>query len=118
MGTEKVGDFEYIVDLNGSPERLAELNDLPIRVVDGAPVFIHDVAYAHFGAPPQTNMVRVDGSNAVLMTILKSGSASTLDVINGVKALLPKIAGVAAHEPAARHRQRPVVIRLRRPSIR
>ena len=77
--------------MNGSPERLAELNDLPIRVVNGATVFVHDVAYAHFGAPPQTNMVRVDGSNAALMTILKNGSVSTLDVINGVKALLPKI---------------------------
>ena len=91
VGTEKVGDFEYVVNLNGSPERLDNLNNLPIRVVNGATVFVHDVAYAHFGAPPQINMVRVDGANAVLMTILKNGSASTLDVINGVKALLPKI---------------------------
>src|SRR5271169_1357008 len=91
VGTEKVGDFEYVVALNGSPTRLADLNDMPIRVVNGATVFVHDVAYAHFGAPPQINMVRVDGKNAVLMTILKSGSASTLDVINGVKKLLPKI---------------------------
>ena len=60
-------------------------------VVNGATVFVRDVAYAHFGAPPQTNMVRVDGANAALMTILKNGSASTLDVINGVKALLPKL---------------------------
>ena len=91
VGTEKVGDFEYVVALNGSPTRLDELNDLPIRVVNGATVFVHDVAYAHSGAPPQINMVRVDGKNAVLMTILKTGSASTLDVINGVKALLPKL---------------------------
>ena len=91
VGTEKIGDFEYVVSLNGSPTRLDELNDLPIRVVNGATVFVRDVAYAHFGAPPQINMVRVDGSNAVLMTILKTGSASTLDVINGVKALLPKL---------------------------
>ena len=91
VGTEKVGQFEYVVNLNGSPERIDELNDLPIRVVDGATVFVHDVAYAHFGAPPQINMVRVDGANAALMTILKNGSVSTLDVINGVKALLPKI---------------------------
>ncbi|RBP04156.1 multidrug efflux pump subunit AcrB [Roseiarcus fermentans] len=91
VGSEKIGDFEYIVSLNGSPTRLDELNDLPIRVVNGATVFVRDVAYAHFGAPPQINMVRVDGSNAVLMTILKTGSASTLDVINGVKALLPKL---------------------------
>ena len=91
VGTEKVGDFEYVVNLNGSPTRLDELNDLPIRVVNGGTVFVHDVAYAHFGAPPQINMVRVDGANAALMTILKNGSASTLDVINDVKALLPKI---------------------------
>ncbi len=90
-GTEKVGDFEYVVNLNGSPDRLDELNDMPIRVVNGATVFVRDVAYAHFGAPPQINMVRVDGANAALMTILKNGSASTLDVINGVKALLPKL---------------------------
>ena len=73
------------------PSRIAELNDLPIRDVDGVPVYIHDVAYVHEGSPPQTNIVRVDGSNAVLMTILKTGSASTLDVIDGVKALLPKL---------------------------
>ena len=91
VGTAKIGDFEYVVSLNGSPTRLDELNDLPIRVVNGATVFVRDVAFAHFGAPPQINMVRVDGSNAVLMTILKTGSASTLDVINGVKALLPKL---------------------------
>ncbi len=91
VGTEKVGSFEYIVNLNDSPKEISELNDLPIRDVNGAPVYIHDVAYVHAGAPPQTNMVRVDGSNAVLMTILKSGSASTLDVIAGIKALLPKL---------------------------
>ncbi len=91
VGTEKVGSFEYIVNLNDSPKQISELNDLPIREVNGAPVYIHDVAYVHAGAPPQTNMVRVDGSNAVLMTILKSGSASTLDVIAGIKALLPKL---------------------------
>ena len=91
VGTEKVGDFEYVVSLNGSPTRLAELNDAPIRVVNGTTIFLRDVAYAHSGAPPQINMVRVDGSSAALMTILKTGRASTLDVINGVKALLPKL---------------------------
>ena len=91
IGTEKVGQYEYVVNVNGSPDRIAKLNDMPIRVVDGATVFLRDVADAHDGAPPQINMVRVNGDNAVLMTILKSGSASTLDVINGVKALLPKL---------------------------
>jgi multidrug efflux pump subunit AcrB len=91
VGTAKVGDFEYVVSLNGSPNQIASLNDMPIRVVNGATVFVRDVAFAHDGAPPQINMVRVDGSKAVLMTILKAGSVSTLDVINGVKALLPKL---------------------------
>jgi multidrug efflux pump subunit AcrB len=91
VGTEKIGKFEYIVSLNDAPREIAELNDLPIKKVNGTIVYIHDVAFVHDGNPPQTNVVRVDGNHAVLMTILKSGSASTLDVINGIKALLPKI---------------------------
>ena len=91
VGTEKIGKFEYIVALNDAPQEIAELNDLPIKQVNGTIVYIRDVAFVHDGNPPQTNMVRVDGSHAVLMTILKSGCASTLDIINGVKALLPKI---------------------------
>ncbi len=91
VGTEKVGAFEYVVSLNDAPSRISELNDLPIRSLDGVPVYVHDVAYVHEGSPPQINMVRVNGANAVLMTILKTGSASTLDVIAGVKALLPKL---------------------------
>ena len=91
VGTVKIGSYEYIVALNDAPSRVAELNDLPIRVSGLATVLIRDVGYVHDGSPPQTNMVRVDGSDAVLMTILKAGSASTLDVIEGVKRLLPKL---------------------------
>ena len=91
VGTEKIGRFEYIISLNDAPKDIAKLNDLPIKIVDGATVYIRDVANVHDGSPPQTNLVRVDGSHAVLMTIQKAGSASTLDVINGVKALLPQI---------------------------
>ncbi|MDE3174676.1 MAG: efflux RND transporter permease subunit [Pseudomonadota bacterium] len=91
VGDAVVGQFEYVVSLNGSPDNIAALNDLPIKVVNGATVFLRDVAFAHDGSPPQINMVRVDGRNAVLMTILKAGSVSTLDVINGIKALLPKL---------------------------
>ena len=91
VGTEKIGKFEYIIALNDAPKEIAKLNDLPIKQVDGATVYMRDVASIHDGSPPQTNVVRVDGSHAVLMTILKAGSASTLDVINGVKRLLPKI---------------------------
>ncbi len=91
MGTQKIGQFEYIVTLNDAPTTMAGLNNLPIKAVGNAVVYMHDVAFVHDGAPPQLNAVRVNGNHAVLMTILKSGSASTLDVINGVKALLPKI---------------------------
>jgi multidrug efflux pump subunit AcrB len=91
MGTQKIGDFEYIISLNDAPLQVAELNDLPIRKVQGTLVYIRDVAFVHLGAPPQTNMVRVDGKHAVMISILKSGSVSTLDVITGVKDLMPKI---------------------------
>ena len=91
MGTQKIGDFEYIISLNDAPLEVRQLNDLPIRKVQNTVVYIHDVAFVHVGAPPQTNMVRVDGKHAVLMSILKAGSVSTLDVIKGVRDLLPRI---------------------------
>ena len=90
-GTQKIGKFEYNVALNASPKFIAQLNDLPVKKVDGTIIYVRDVAYVHDGNPPQTNVVRVNGVHAVLMTILKSGSASTLDIIDGVKGLLPKI---------------------------
>ena len=79
------------MNLNDAPTEVDKLNDLPIKSADGTVVYIRDVAFVHLGSPPQLNIVRVDGKNAVLMTILKAGSASTLDVINGVKKLLPTI---------------------------
>ena len=91
VGTQKIAKLEYIVALNDSPRRLQEFNNLPIRTVNGAAILIRDVAYVHDSYPPQTNVVRVDGANAVLMTIVKAGSASTLDVIAGVKNLLPHL---------------------------
>ncbi len=90
-GTEKIGKFEYNVELNASPKLIARMNDLPIRKVNGTIVYIRDVAYVHDGSPPQTNIVRMNGERAVMMTIQKAGSASTLDIIAGVKALLPRI---------------------------
>jgi CzcA family heavy metal efflux pump len=90
-GDEKIGKFDWNVSLNASPVMLEKINDLPVKKVNGTMVFVHDVAYVHDGAPPQTNMVRVDGVHAVLMTILKAGSASTLSVIQGVKDLLPRV---------------------------
>jgi multidrug efflux pump subunit AcrB len=90
-GTQKMGKFEWNVDLNASPTLLDHINDLPVKKVDGTVVHIRDVAYAHDGSPPQTNIVRVNGARAVLMSILNAGSASTLDIIAGIKARLPRI---------------------------
>ena len=90
-GDAKVGQFDWNVALNASPILLDKLNDLPIKKVNGTIIYIHDVAYVHQGSPPQTNLVRVNGSRAVLMTILKAGAASTLEVIDGIKALLPRV---------------------------
>jgi multidrug efflux pump subunit AcrB len=91
-GTAKIGDFEYNVHLNNAPRLIDQLNALPIRTVDGATVTMGDVAYVHDGSPPQRNEVRVDGRRAVLMTVLKSGSASTIAIVDEVKGLLPKLA--------------------------
>jgi multidrug efflux pump subunit AcrB len=90
-GDEKIGKFDWNVALNASPVMLDRINDLPVKKVNGTIIYIHDVAYVHEGSPPQTNLVRVDGTKAVLMTILKAGSASTLDIIDGIKALLPRV---------------------------
>jgi multidrug efflux pump subunit AcrB len=90
-GTSKIGELEYDVDINGSPRTIAELNDLPIRTVRGSTIYIRDVANVRDGAPPQTNIVRVNGDRSSLLTILKAGNASTLDVISGIKAMLPSI---------------------------
>jgi CzcA family heavy metal efflux pump len=90
-GTEKIGPYEYNIKLNASPTTVEELNDLPIKAVNGTTVYIHDVAHVRDGFAPQTNIVRVDGKRAVLMTILKTGNASTLDIINRVKEKLGQI---------------------------
>ncbi|MGH8264533.1 MAG: efflux RND transporter permease subunit, partial [Steroidobacteraceae bacterium] len=90
-GTQKIGDTEYSIKLNASPRKLDELNDLPIRMANGAITYVRDVAYVHDGHPPQTNIVRVDGHRAVLMTIMKVGSASTLNIINSIKAKLGQV---------------------------
>src|SRR5277367_6469629 len=91
-GTTKIDRFEYEVETNSAPTTIAGLNDLPIRQVNGAMVYIHDVAHVRDGFPPQTNIVRVDGQRASLLTIQKTGSASTLDIIKNVFDKLPLIA--------------------------
>jgi multidrug efflux pump subunit AcrB len=85
VGTEKIGSFEYPIQLNDSPTAITDLGDLPIKSVNGAMVYIRDVAHVRDGNPPQTNIVHVEGSRSVLMTVLKAGSVSTLDIIAGVK---------------------------------
>ena len=90
-GDEKLGKFDWNVALNASPILLERINDLPVKKVNGTIIYMHDVAYVHQGSPPQTNLVRLNGSRAVLMTILKAGAASTLSVIDGIKSLLPRV---------------------------
>ena len=90
-GDQKLGKFDWNVALNASPTLLDKINDLPVKKVNGTIIYMHDVAYVHSGSPPQTNLVRVNGSRAVLMTILKAGAASTLSVIDGIKSLLPRV---------------------------
>ena len=89
-GTAKIGKQEYPVRLNASPELAATLNDMPIKTVNGTTVYIRDVAYVRDGYQVQQNIVHVDGKPGVLLSILKSGNASTLDVVNKVKAALPR----------------------------
>jgi multidrug efflux pump subunit AcrB len=90
-GTSKIGDFEYEVGTNASPQTVAELNDLPVKTVGNTTIYIREVAYVRDGFPPQTNIVRVDGQRASLLTVLKTGNASTLDIIAGIKDLLPRV---------------------------
>ena len=90
-GTSKIGHAEYDVDINASPKTVDELNDLPIRVVRNNPIFIRDVAHVRDGFPPQTNIVRVNGQRSTLMTILKTGNSSTLDIIDRIKEVLPRV---------------------------
>ncbi len=92
-GTIKINRFEYQVETNSSPTFLNELNNLPIKAVNGAVIYIHDVAHVRDGYPPQTNIVRVDGRRAVMMNVLKTGSASTLEIIKGVRQKLAYIRG-------------------------
>jgi multidrug efflux pump subunit AcrB len=91
VGTQKIGTYEYTVNLNDSPTAVKAFNDLPIKTVNGTVIYMRDVAYVHDGNPPQTNAVHVNGASAVLLTIVKAGATSTLDIINGVKNLLPSI---------------------------
>jgi len=85
VGTQKIGSFEYTIQLNNAPSVISELGDLPIKTVNGAMVYVRDVATVRDGNPPQTNIVHVEGNRSVLMQVLKNGSVSTLAIIEGIK---------------------------------
>jgi multidrug efflux pump subunit AcrB len=91
VGTQKIGAFEYAINLNNAPSVIKALGDLPIKVANGAMVYVRDVAQVRDGSPPQTNIVHVDGNRSVLMVILKSGGVSTLSIIDGVKKKVEEI---------------------------
>jgi multidrug efflux pump subunit AcrB len=102
-GTMKIDRFEYAVETNSAPSVVNDLNNLPIKTMNGAVIYIRDVAHVRDGSPPQTNVVRVDGHRAIMMNIMKTGSSSTLDIIRGVhekldyiKDQLPKQARISA----------------------
>jgi multidrug efflux pump subunit AcrB len=92
-GTAKIGPTEYNIALNSSPTVLTALNDLPVKTVNGAVIRVGDVAQVHDGYQPQQNVVRLNGLRGVLLTVLKSGSASTLSVVDGIKEIMPRILG-------------------------
>ncbi|KQP73554.1 RND transporter [Methylobacterium sp. Leaf113] len=94
-GLAKIGEQQYPVQLNASPEAIDALNQIPIKVVGGQPILVRDVAHVRDGGPPQVNIVRADGLHSVLMRIFKNGTASTLDVVNNVKKALPDIQAAA-----------------------
>jgi len=90
-GFVKIGPTQYSVSLNNAPTSIAALNDLPVKVIGGATIFMRDVAHVRDGFPPQTNVVHVNGRRSVLLTVLKNGATSTLAIIAGVKQKLPQI---------------------------
>jgi multidrug efflux pump subunit AcrB len=90
-GTIKLDHFEYQVGTNSAPASIEALNDLPIRSVNGRMVYMHDVAHVRDGSPPQTNIVRVNGQRATLLSIIKTGNASTLNIVQGIRDKLPQI---------------------------
>src|SRR5208282_4485910 len=88
-GSAKIGPLEYQVEMNSSPQTIAELNDLPVKTVNGATIYMRDVAHIRDGFAPQTNIVRQDGVHGVLMSIYKVGKGSTLTIVKAVKGVVP-----------------------------
>lgn len=90
-GTSKIGSVEYDVALNASPAAIDELNDLPIKMVGRTPIYVRDVAHVRNGSSPQSNIVRVDAQRSAMMSVMKSGNASTLDIIAKIKEAVPRV---------------------------
>src|SRR6202042_2921521 len=91
-GTAKIGQFEYDVDLNADAETIQELNDLPIKTINGTTIYVRDVATVSDGFAPQKNIVRQDGKRGVLLTVFKAGDASTIEIVTKTRQLLPRVA--------------------------
>ena len=90
-GTAKISQFEYDVRINATPRTVQQLNDLPIKTVGNATIYLQDVATVSDGFAPQTNVVRQDGRRGVLVSILKAGNASTIDVVDGIRGMLSRV---------------------------
>lgn len=97
-GTSKIGETEYNIEVNSSPRILDDLNNVPIRVVNGATIYLRDVAQVRDGFNPQTNIVRMNGQRGALITVMKSGVASTLDVVRKIKETLPRVMGTVTSD--------------------
>src|SRR4029077_16954272 len=91
-GTAKLGALEHQVELNASPQTVAELNDLPIRTVNGTTIYVRDVAHVRAGFSPQLNGVRQDGIRGTLLSVMKNGGASTIDIVKNMRDMLPQVA--------------------------
>src|SRR6202789_1290902 len=90
-GTEKIGEYEYTINLNSAPSKISDLGDLPIKSVGAAVVLMHELSHVHNGSAVQTNIVHVDGNRSVLLSIFKNGATSTLDIVSGIKQMLQVI---------------------------
>ncbi len=101
------------MDLNSSPSTVEAFNDFPIKVVNGTPVYIHDIGHVRDGFSPQTNIVRQDGGRAVLLTVMKAGNASTLEVVDGVRKMLPVISATLPPELKIAAAGRSIAVRAR-----
>ena len=114
VGSEKIGNYEYNINLNSAPSKIPELGDLPIKNVGGAMVYMHDVAQVHDGNAVQTNIVHVDGNRSVLLSVFKNGTTSTLDIVSGIKKMLRDHQALAAGRTRDQADRRSVDIRARR----